>query len=134
MHCTTRRLGSVAGPCGPSLLQPQSILPASSPQGRCYTSHPTILTLLSDKEHFQNSSFSLCRKRARRQVPDQASIWVECSKLTAAFSPARCGGCEERRDSYSMGEGGGRQSCAQRHGEEEGEEENKERENKVSTT
>lgn len=27
-----------------------------------------------------------------------------------------------------VGDGGGRQSCAQRHGEEEGEEENKERE------
>lgn len=33
-----------------------------------------------------------------------------------------------------VGDGGGRQSCAQRHGEEEGEEENKERENKVSTS
>lgn len=59
---------------------------------------------------------------------------MEYFELPAVFSRARCGGCEERRDSYSMGEGGGRQSCAQRHGEEEGEEENKERENKVSTS
>lgn len=31
-----------------------------------------------------------------------------------------------------VGDGGGRQSCAQRHGEEEGEEENKEREREQS--
>lgn len=69
-ECTApRRLGSVTGPRGPGLLRSQSILPASSTQSRCYTSHPTILTLLSDKEHFQNPSPS-----AKNGLPGRCQI------------------------------------------------------------
>lgn len=74
-----RRLGSVAGPRGPGLLRPQSILPASSTQSRCYTSHPTVLTLLSDKEHFQNSSPSAKNGHPGRYQMKEVSGWSTLS-------------------------------------------------------
>lgn len=59
-----------------------------------------------------------CGKRAPRQVPDQAKL---ISELAVAFS-------QSPWIPAAVGAGGGRESCAHRHGEEEGEEENKGRE------
>lgn len=56
-------------------------------------------------------------KRAPRQVPDKAKL----SELAVAFS-------QSPWIPPAVGAGGGRESCAHRHGEEEGEEENKGRE------
>lgn len=91
----------------------------SSTQSGCCTSNPSILTLLSNKENFQNSSSSFCKKekkRAPRRVPEQVQILLEYSELTT-FSWMRW---LLRAHGFLQHRGGKRHSCAQRHGKAEG--------------